>query len=91
MIEKEKCKCCGKENKIYKLGYCTTCYNLILSNKYVLNPETKFISKNSRDMIEYFLDHPNIDKEKLAKMFNVSVSTVYANIKKHIICLKVEK
>ena len=42
-------------------------------------------------MIEYFLDHPDIDKEELAKMFNVSVSTVYANIKKHIICLKVEK
>lgn len=90
MEEKILCEYCMKPNKIYKLGYCKACYNLMLKTKYILNPKSKFSNDSEKDLIMYFLEHPQISKKKLAKKFNVAISTVYYNIKKHTICIKVE-
>lgn len=88
--QKPLCRYCNKPNNIYKLGYCKPCYNLMLKTKYILNPDVKFKSDGEKEMIMYFLDHPQISRKKLAKKYNVAISTVYYNIKKHTICIKVE-
>lgn len=86
----EVCKYCGKENIIYKLGYCIQCYKLMLKKKYILNPSSNFKDAKEKGLIDYFLKHPETSKEKLAKKYNVSISTVYYYIKKYTICIKVE-
>ena len=84
------CAYCGKKNLIYKLGYCKPCYTLILRDKYVLKPNSKFRVDSEEEMIMYFLNHPEISKKALAKKFKVAISTVYYNIKKYTEKIKVE-
>lgn len=86
----DRCVYCGKENKIYKLGYCKSCYDLMLTDKYILNPDNDFKDKNIKNMVEYFLKNPTIKKKTLAKKFNISIQKVYYYLKKHTICIKVE-
>lgn len=89
-IEKGTCIYCGKKLNIYKDGYCRSCYSLMLKTKYILKPNTKFRVDSEKEMIDYFLKHPNIKKKELAKKFKVAISTVYYNIKKYTIKIKVE-
>lgn len=86
----DRCVYCGKENKIYKLGYCKSCYDLMLTDKYILNPDVDFKDKNIKNMVEYFLKNPTVKKKTLAKKFNISIQKVYYYLKKHTICIKVE-
>lgn len=86
----EVCKYCGKENIIYKFGYCIQCYKLILKNKYILNPESSFENAKAKELITFFLKHPETQKSKLAKKYNIAISTVYYYIQKYTICIKVE-
>ena len=90
MSLKQKCVYCGKENMIYKLGYCRLCYNLMLKSKYILNPNAKFYSNSQKDLVFEFLNNPNIDKKVLADKYNISIRTVYYVIKKFTIKLKLE-
>lgn len=87
----EVCKYCGKENIIYKFGYCIQCYKLILKKKYILNPNSNFTNAKEKELIDYFLKHPETPKSKLAKKYKISISTVYYYIQKYTICINVEE
>lgn len=86
----EVCKYCGKENIIYKLGYCVQCYKIMLKNKYILNPNSNFNNAKEKELIDYFLENPETPKKDLAKKFELPIRNIYYYIKKYTICIKVE-
>lgn len=89
--EKPKCKYCLKENLIYKEGYCYTCYNVLLKNKYVLNPDKEFKTLGQKKIVDYFLKNPTVSRKEIAKMFNTPLSTVNYTIHRFTIKMKVLK
>ena len=86
----EVCKYCGKENIIYKFGYCVQCYKIMLKNKYILNPNSNFNNAKEKELIDYFLENPETSKKDLAKKFELPIRNVYYYIQKYTICIKVE-
>lgn len=86
-----KCKYCQKENKIYKEGYCYTCYRVVLKDKYVLNPNKDFKTPNQKEIVYYFLANPNVSRKEIAKIFKTPLSTVNYTIHRFTIKLKLLK
>ena len=76
----DRCVYCGKENKIYKLGYCKSCYDLMLTDKYILNPDNDFKDKNIKNMVEYFLKNPTVKKKTLDGIMNCTKDSRDCNL-----------
>lgn len=90
MYEREKgiCEYCHKELFIFKLGYCKSCYNLMLKDTYILNPKYKFRNDSQKELVLEFLKNPSIDKHELAKKYNIAMRTVYYTIHRYTIKIK---
>lgn len=90
LYDKKKgiCEYCGKEAVIFKLGYCKSCYQLMLKDEYLLNPNVKFTNTSQKDLVFEFLENPLIDKKELAKKYNIAIRTVYYTIKRYTIKIK---
>lgn len=88
--EKQKgiCEYCHKELFIFKLGYCKSCYNLMLKETYILNPKSKFRRDSQKELVFEFLKNPKVDKGDLAKKYNIAIRTVYYTIQKYTIKIK---
>jgi len=89
--EENKCKCCNKKIKIYKQGYCKSCYYLMLQDVYLLKPGAKFQTDKQYNLIKEFLMNPKTDKKELALKYGISLRTVFYTINKFTIKKKVIK
>lgn len=89
--DNKKCKCCEKELKLFKDGYCKSCYYLMLQDVYLLKPGVDFTTEKQKNLIIDFLNDPKIDKKVLASKYGIALRTVFFTIQKYTIKKKVIK
>lgn len=77
------CQLCGKERKIYKIGCCKSCYTYNVVKVYKLKDGTKFGVNSQKEMIEEFLENPNVPKSYLAEKYCITVRNIDYAIAMH--------
>ena len=77
-----KCRLCGNDRKIIKLGCCNSCYTYNVKKVYSLKNDARFRIDTQQEMIMEFLANPRISKKELAEKYCITERDVYYALKR---------